>query len=77
MSDNRNENLNTLLETLSPARRKFIKQGLMVAGSAALVLPSSTLLAQQNQQPGSGGKGKGKGKGKGWPWPFPDMIQSR
>jgi hypothetical protein len=67
MSDNNLDHLETMLASVAPSRRNFLR-GVLVAGagtSAALSLPTSILLADEDEDSNGKGKGKGDGKGKG------------
>ena len=73
MSDQMSEQVDTILEGVSPSRRNFLRN-LLVAG-AALTLPASQVVAEEAAGDGKcqgkgkkgssdGGAGGGKGKGK-------------
>ncbi len=71
MSREVTDRLETLLQNVPTGRRYVLKRLLAGAGTLALLLPSTTVLAQEpeaRRRPGPGqgnGTGKGRGRGKG------------
>lgn len=66
MSELEKQSIESLLKEIKPSRRLFLKRSLMAGSIAMLAAPSSTVLAQQPEDPpDTGGQGKGRGKGQG------------
>lgn len=66
MSSTDLEQMNSLLSKVDPSRRKFLERMIIGGGAAALMaLPTSTLLAREDEAAQGQGKGGGKGEGKG------------
>jgi len=63
MTDEKKDRIESVLDEVNPARRRFLQRILIGSGAVALISgPASELLAQRGE--GGGGKG-GKGGGKG------------
>jgi len=65
MTDEKKNRIESALDDVNPARRRFLQRILMGSGAVALISgPASELLAQRGEGGGQGGKGGG-GKGGG------------